>query len=87
MDLILLQKVKNLGNLGDKVRVKPGYGRTKEDSMAFVTEENLTDLAEKRWASAMRSTSTAMASTDCWSWSNRCSIWSTFGNSRCGAFF
>ncbi len=27
MDLVLLQKVKNLGNLGDKVRVKPGYGR------------------------------------------------------------
>jgi large subunit ribosomal protein L9 len=27
MDLILLQKVVNLGNLGDKVKVKPGYGR------------------------------------------------------------
>ena len=27
MELILLQKVKNLGNLGDKVKVKPGYGR------------------------------------------------------------
>jgi large subunit ribosomal protein L9 len=27
MDLILLQKVKNLGALGDKVKVKPGYGR------------------------------------------------------------
>jgi len=27
MDLILLQKVVNLGNLGDKVTVKPGYGR------------------------------------------------------------
>ncbi|HMH69246.1 MAG TPA: 50S ribosomal protein L9 [Pinirhizobacter sp.] len=27
MDLILLQKVKNLGDLGDKVSVKPGYGR------------------------------------------------------------
>lgn len=27
MELILLQKVKNLGNLGDKVTVKPGYGR------------------------------------------------------------
>jgi large subunit ribosomal protein L9 len=27
MEVILLQKVKNLGNLGDKVRVKPGYGR------------------------------------------------------------
>ncbi len=27
MELILLQKVVNLGSLGDKVRVKPGYGR------------------------------------------------------------
>lgn len=27
MQLILLQKVTNLGSLGDKVNVKPGYGR------------------------------------------------------------
>ena len=27
MQLILLQRVVNLGNLGDKVDVKPGYGR------------------------------------------------------------
>lgn len=27
MELILLQKVTNLGSLGDKVRVKPGFGR------------------------------------------------------------
>ena len=27
MELILLQKVTNLGNLGDRVKVKPGYGR------------------------------------------------------------
>ena len=27
MELILLQKVRNLGGLGDKVIVKPGYGR------------------------------------------------------------
>jgi large subunit ribosomal protein L9 len=27
MELILLQKVRNLGTLGDKVDVKPGYGR------------------------------------------------------------
>lgn len=27
MRLILLEKVQNLGDLGDKVRVKPGYGR------------------------------------------------------------
>lgn len=27
MELILLQRVTNLGNLGEKVKVKPGYGR------------------------------------------------------------
>ena len=27
MDVILLQKVENLGNLGDRVKVKAGYGR------------------------------------------------------------
>jgi large subunit ribosomal protein L9 len=27
MDVILLEKVDNLGNLGDKVAVRPGYGR------------------------------------------------------------
>jgi len=27
MQVILLEKVENLGNLGDKVNVKPGYGR------------------------------------------------------------
>lgn len=27
MDVILLQKVRNLGNLGDTVAVRPGYGR------------------------------------------------------------
>lgn len=27
MEVILLERVENLGNLGDKVNVKPGYGR------------------------------------------------------------
>lgn len=27
MDIILLQRIKNLGKLGDKVSVKAGYGR------------------------------------------------------------
>src|ERR1700744_4982289 len=27
MDIILLQKVANLGNIGDRVKVKSGYGR------------------------------------------------------------
>ena len=27
MEIILLEKIHNLGKLGDKVRVRPGYGR------------------------------------------------------------
>ena len=27
MEIILLEKIPNLGSLGDKVNVKPGYGR------------------------------------------------------------
>jgi large subunit ribosomal protein L9 len=27
MEVILLEKVENLGNLGDRVKVRPGYGR------------------------------------------------------------
>jgi large subunit ribosomal protein L9 len=27
MDIILLQKVANLGQIGDRVKVKPGYAR------------------------------------------------------------
>ncbi len=27
MEVILLEKIANLGNIGDRVRVKPGYGR------------------------------------------------------------
>ena len=27
MDVILLERIRNLGNLGDTVKVKPGYGR------------------------------------------------------------
>jgi len=27
MEVILLEKIQNLGKLGDKVKVKPGYGR------------------------------------------------------------
>ena len=27
MEVILLQKIANLGDIGDRVKVKPGYGR------------------------------------------------------------
>jgi large subunit ribosomal protein L9 len=51
MELILLQKVKNLGNLGDKVRVKPGYGRNflvPHGKAVPVTEANLAEFEKRR---------------------------------------
>src|SRR6185295_7907096 len=46
MDLILLQKVKNLGNLGDKVKVKPGYGRNYLVPQGKAVNANETNIAE-----------------------------------------
>src|SRR6476620_7898156 len=51
MDLILLQKVKNPGNLGDKVRVKPGYGRNflvPQGKAAPATTANLAEFEKRR---------------------------------------
>ena len=51
MQLILLQKVKNLGNLGDKVNVKPGYGRNylvPQGKAAPATEANLAEFEKRR---------------------------------------
>ena len=51
MELILLQKVKNLGNLGDKVRVKPGYGRNylvPQGKAVAATEANLAEFEKRR---------------------------------------
>ena len=52
MQVILLEKVKNLGNLGDKVNVKPGYGRNfliPQSKAVFATEKNI-ELFETRRA-------------------------------------
>lgn len=46
MELILLQKVKNLGNLGDKVKVKPGYGRNYLVPQGKATAATATNIAE-----------------------------------------
>jgi large subunit ribosomal protein L9 len=46
MELILLQKVKNLGNLGDKVDVKPGYGRNFLVPQGKATAATATNIAE-----------------------------------------
>jgi len=51
MEVILLQKVANLGNIGDKVRVKPGYGRNyllPEGKAALATAANLKKFEERR---------------------------------------
>jgi len=51
MELILLQKVKNLGNLGDKVKVKPGYGRNylvPQGKAMAATEANVAEFEKRR---------------------------------------
>lgn len=51
MELILLEKVQNLGNLGDKVKVKPGYGRNylvPNGKAVPATPENIADFETRR---------------------------------------
>ena len=51
MQVILLEKVRNLGNLGDKVNVKPGYGRNfliPQSKAVFATEKNVVLFEERR---------------------------------------
>ncbi len=51
MQLILLQKVVNLGNLGDKVDVTPGYGRNflvPQGKAVPATAANLADFEARR---------------------------------------
>lgn len=51
MELILVQKVKNLGALGDKVNVKPGYGRNylvPQGKAVNATAANIADFEKRR---------------------------------------
>lgn len=51
MDVILLKKVENLGNLGEKVAVRPGYGRNflfPTGAAIPATPENLKKFEERR---------------------------------------
>ena len=51
MQLILLQKVTNLGNLGDTVNVKPGYGRNflvPQGKAVPATAANLAEFEARR---------------------------------------
>ena len=51
MELILLEKIQNLGDLGDKVKVKPGYGRNylvPRGMAAPATEKNIAYFETRR---------------------------------------
>ena len=73
MELILLEKVQNLGELGDKVKVKPGFGRnylvpggkavpaTKENIAHFEARRAELEQAEKERLSTAEQRSVALA--------------------------
>lgn len=51
MEVILLEKVYNLGELGDKVKVKPGYGRNyliPSGKAVSATKENVAMFEERK---------------------------------------
>lgn len=51
MQVILLEKIRNLGALGDKVKVKPGYGRNfliPQNKAVYATEKNIAMFESRR---------------------------------------
>ncbi|KTD09287.1 50S ribosomal protein L9 [Legionella jamestowniensis] len=51
MEVILLEKIRNLGNLGDKVNVRAGYGRNyliPQNKAVFATGENIERFEQRR---------------------------------------
>lgn len=51
MEVILLEKIRNLGNLGDKVNVKPGFGRNyliPQNKAVMATKENVEKFEARR---------------------------------------
>lgn len=51
MEVILLEKIRNLGNLGDKVKVKAGYGRNyliPENKAVPATDSNVVKFEQRR---------------------------------------
>lgn len=51
MDIILLEKVENLGNLGDKATVRPGYARNyliPQGKAKYATPENIAEFEARR---------------------------------------
>jgi len=51
MEVILLEKVENLGNLGDRVKVRPGYGRNyllPQGKATIASPENIERFEQRR---------------------------------------
>lgn len=51
MEVILLEKISNLGNLGDKVAIKPGYGRNyliPQGKAVAATEAKVAEFEQRR---------------------------------------
>lgn len=66
MDIMLLEKVQNLGNLGDKVRVKPGFARNyliPKGKAAQATPGNL-EAFERRRAELEKAQADALAAAE-----------------------
>lgn len=66
MEVILLEKVRNLGNLGDKVHVKSGYGRNyliPQNKAVFATGQNI-ELFEKRRAELEKKAQQSLANAE-----------------------
>lgn len=63
MEVILLEKVDNLGDLGERVNVRPGYGRNyllPKGKATMATEENI-KLFEQRRAELEKAVQEALA--------------------------
>lgn len=51
MEVILLEKMRNLGGLGDKVKVKPGFARNyliPQGKAVYANKENITKFEQRR---------------------------------------
>ncbi|MDH5378778.1 MAG: 50S ribosomal protein L9 [Gammaproteobacteria bacterium] len=64
MEVILLEKIQNLGTVGDKVKVRPGYGRNyllPQGKAVSATEETIAKFEERRAELEKRATETLAA--------------------------
>jgi len=51
MEIILLERIENIGSIGDKVKVKPGYARNfliPQGKATFATPENIAKFEAMR---------------------------------------